>query len=159
MVSKKEALMTRGPRKTLWVAVLDGSKGLVYRNEGDAEYPVLKPVEIRDPDVPPNRDIHTDKPGRMFDGTGHRSAVDQGDPHELEEQRFVERLIEDLNGAALDGKFAELLIYADSDSLGQIREHYHDALKTRLLEEFPLDIVNEPVDKLEKRVKDALAPD
>ncbi|WP_420434464.1 host attachment protein [Hyphobacterium sp.] len=150
--------MNRGPRKTLWVAVLDGSKALVFRNDGDAEYPVLRPVDVRDTDVPPDREIHTDKPGRMFDGTGHRSAVDQGDAHELEERRFVEDLIESLNSAALEGKFDQLLIYADSDSLGEIRDKYHDALKSRLLEEFPLDIVNEPVDQLEKRVKEALQP-
>ena len=150
--------MKRGPRKTLWVAVLDGSKGLVFRNDGDAEYPVLRPIDIRDADVPPDREIHTDKPGRMFDGTGHRSAVDQGDAHELAERRFVEDLIKSLNSAALKGEFDQLLIYADSDSLGEIRDNYHDELKARLLEEFPLDIVNEPVDKLEKRVKEALKP-
>ncbi|WP_421788325.1 host attachment protein [Hyphobacterium sp.] len=151
--------MTRGPRKTLWVAVMDGSKGLVFRNDGDAVYPVLKSVDIRDQDVPPDREIQSDKPGRVFDRMGHRSAVDQGDAHEFAEKRFVERLIADLNAAALDGEFDQLLIYADSESLGEIREHYHDALKSRLLEEFPLDVVNEPVDKLEKRVKIALRPD
>lgn len=150
--------MAHGPRKTLWVAVLDGSKGLIYRNEGDAGYPVLRPVEISKQDVPANRDIHTDRPGRMFGSAGNRSAVDQGDAHEHEETRFVEKLVEHLNAAALDGEFDQLLIYADSDSLGEIRPHYHDELTRRLIKDFPLDIVNEPVDKLEARVKDAIAP-
>ena len=151
--------MARGPRKTLWVAVLDGSKGLIYRNEGDAEYPVLRPVEINKQDIPADRDIHTDRPGRMFDGTGHRSAVDQGDAHEYEEKRFVEELVDHLNAAALDNAFDQILIFADSDSLGAIRPHYHDELKCRLIEDVPLDIVNEPVDKLEERVKAAIPPD
>lgn len=148
--------MTHGPRKTLWVAAMDGSKLLIYRNEGDAEYPVLKPVEIDKQDVPPTREIVSDKPGRMFDGNGHRSAVDEGDAHQYEEAEFARDAVELLNDRALKQAYDRLIIFAASRTLGVIRPEYHDELKERLIGEFDLDVVNEPVDKLEKRVHEAL---
>ena len=148
--------MTHGPHKTLWVLALDGEKALVFRNEGDAEYPVLKPVDIDKQDVPQRQDLITDRPGRKSDGNQHYSAMDEVDAHDQMERRFAEDAIEQLNEAALKNEFDSLLIYAASHSLGEIRPHYHDELKTRLIGEFDIDVVNEPVDKLEKRVSKAL---
>ncbi|WP_109259332.1 baeRF12 domain-containing protein [Hyphobacterium indicum] len=150
--------MSHGPQKTLWVAAIDGSKGLIYRNEGDAEYPVLKPVEIDKQDVPQSRDIMTDRPGRKFDGQGgQRSALDEGDAHDEQEKRFAEDIAGFLNKAALNHEFDEILIYAASRSLGFLRPKYHEALQKRIRGEFNLDVVNEPVDALEKRVSAALS--
>ncbi|MEE2566767.1 host attachment family protein [Hyphobacterium marinum] len=148
--------MTHGPQKTLWVVAMDGAKALIYRNEGDADYPVLKPVEIEKQDVPPTREIVSDKPGRMFDGTGHRSAMDEGDAHQYEEAEFARDTVEFLNAHALKDDYGRLIIFAASRTLGVIRPEYHDALKERLIGEFDIDVVNEPVDALEKRVHKAL---
>lgn len=151
--------MSHGLQKTLWVAVIDGSKGLIYRNEGDAEHPVLKPVEIDKQDVPQSQDIVSDRPGRKSDGQGgQRSAMDEGDPHEQQEKRFVEDIAEFLNAASLKDEFDEILIYAASRSLGIIRPKYHVELQKRVRGEFDLDVVNEPVNELEKRVSAALSP-
>lgn len=148
--------MSHGPQKNLWVLALDGSKALIYRNEGDAQYPVLKPVEIEHQDVPQRQDLITDRPGRMSDGNNHRSAMDEVDAHDQMERRFAEDAIEHLNQAALKNELESLLIYAASHSLGEIRPHYHVELEKRIVGEFDLDVVNEPVDKLEKRVSKAL---
>lgn len=153
-------MTARCPRKTLWVIALDGEKALLFENEGDREYPVLRPIDIDKQDVPPSRDLVTDKPGRMFDGgANQRSAMEQVDAHDQEETRFARDAIEMLNEAALKDEYGALLIYAAARTLGKIRPYYHDELQKRLVGEFDLDVVNEPVDALEKRVAKAFATD
>src|SRR5689334_10880290 len=73
-----------------YVFVGDGRKALLLRNEGDAQYPNLKPERVFAHDNPPTREQGTDKPGRSYASVGgRRSAMEQADWHEIEEQRFA----------------------------------------------------------------------
>ena len=73
-----------------YVFVGDGRKALLLRNEGDAQHPNLKTEQVFEHDNPPTREQGTDKPGRSYASVGgRRSAMEQADWHELEEQRFA----------------------------------------------------------------------
>ncbi|MEE2525789.1 host attachment family protein [Hyphobacterium sp. HN65] len=150
-------MMGHGPQKTLWVAVMDGAKALIYRNAGDAEYPVLKLVEAFKHEGEASHDIGSDRPGRMADQAKHRSALDEGDPHGEAEAAFLAGAMEALNAAAKKGDFDRLLIYASKPALGVIRPHFSAELGERLLDSIALDITHEPVDQIEKRVHAALS--
>jgi protein required for attachment to host cells len=148
--------MRPGPQKVLWVAVMDGAKALIYRNAGDAEYPVLKLVEAMTHADAASHEIGADRPGRMPDHGDHRSALDEGDPHASAEAAFLAGAMEKLNAAAKKGEFDQLLIYASKTALGVVRPHYSPELAERLLESFALDITHEPVDRIEQRVHAAI---
>ena len=74
-----------------FVVVADGKKMLFFRNEGDGDYPKLEVERKRETPDAPDRDQKTDGPGRTFDASGGagRSAYEEVDFHQLEEDRFA----------------------------------------------------------------------
>lgn len=71
------------------VLVSNGEKALFLRNEGDPKTPNLNVVQKNEQDNPPDREQSANRPGRMFDVTEHKSAVDDTDWHELAKGRFA----------------------------------------------------------------------
>ena len=139
-----------------WVAALDGGKLLVWKNEGFDDQPNLKLLDERDPDTPPDRELATDRPGRMHDsGPNARSGLDETDFHEQEKNRFIRAAVDRLNAAAESEDFDRLLLLAPPSVMGEARNHYSDKLADRLIEHTK-DVVNQPMDKIEAQVKDGL---
>ena len=84
-----------------WVLVGDGRRALFFQNHGDANLLDLRVVETRVDDNPATRDQGTDKPGRSFASKGGvRSAVEDADWHEIEEERFARAMADRINRAA-----------------------------------------------------------
>jgi protein required for attachment to host cells len=134
-----------------FVLVADGKKSLFFRNEGDAEFPNLI-VEAKDghPD-PEDREIKSDGPGRAFQSVGAgRSAYEETDFHQLEEDRFAADIAEMLKARALRNDYDKLVVVAPPRTLGELRKHYHKEVEKRLIAEVPKDLVNVPVPEIEK---------
>ncbi|WP_203290838.1 host attachment family protein [Maricaulis parjimensis] len=138
-----------------WVAALDGAKALIWRNEGFDDQPNLKLLERFEDDNPADRDQSADRAGRLSDPAGGRSAVGDTDLHTLAKSRFVERVMHLLNASADNGDFDRVLVLAPAKVLGEARSHYSDALKALLLEQ-PVDVVNQPMDRIDAQVVAAL---
>lgn len=134
-----------------FVVVADGRKMLFFRNEGDAAYPNLELVRLREQDNPPDREQSSDAPGRAFSSWGNgRSAYQETDFHQLEEDRFASETAELLKKRAFDNDFEKLLIVAPPRTLGELRKHYHKEVEQRLIGEIPKDLTGHPVDEIEK---------
>jgi len=134
-----------------FVLVADGKKSLFFRNEGDAEFPNLI-VEREDshPDRK-DREIKSDQPGRAFSSVGSgRSALEEPDFHQQEEDRFAAAIAEMLEARALHNDYDSLVVVAPPRTLGELRKHYHKEVERRLLAEVPKDLVNVPVAEIEK---------
>ena len=144
-----------GPDREMWIVVADGGKALIYRNNGFDDLPDLRLVEAEDIDVPPNREIFTDKPGRRKDDGHGYSAMEQDDAHQREEMRFLTDLAEQLDMAAYRKKVQRLIIFAPDRALGILRDHlgHAEAITEHMVN---VDVVNEPADKLTGRVKKLL---
>ena len=57
--------------------VCDGGKALIMRNAGTMERPKLQMVETLQHEVPPTRELGSERPGRVYASTGAaRSAVE-----------------------------------------------------------------------------------
>ncbi|GGD27912.1 baeRF12 domain-containing protein [Sinisalibacter lacisalsi] len=151
-----------------WVVVADGEKFLLLRNEGDADYPVLRKISKRETENPPARDLASDRPGRMPDqggipgktgGTvtearGPQSAMEETDWHRVAEGRFAEDLAERLVAWAGEGRFERLVVVADPRTLGVLRNAYGDGLKDVLMAEVDKDLTNLTLPKMADVLKD-----
>jgi len=134
-----------------FVLVADGRKALFFRNEGDGEFPNLV-VEDKDGHADPkDREIKSDAPGRAFSSVGNgRSAYEETDFHQLEEDRFAADTAEMLKARALRGDYEALVVVAPPRTLGELRKHYHKEVERRLVAEVAKDLVNVPVAEIEK---------
>jgi protein required for attachment to host cells len=145
------------------VLVADGRKMLFFRNEGDAEFLNLAVERKRVDENPPDRTQSTDTPGRTFAAAGsprtgvavnaganNRSAYEETDFHQLQEDRFAAEAAEMLKRRALANDFDSLVVVAPPKTLGELRKHYHKEVEKRLAAEVPKDLTNVPVEEIER---------
>jgi protein required for attachment to host cells len=147
------------------VLVADGRKMLFFRNEGDGEYPNLEVERKRVEANPKDSAQGTDEPGRTFSSnrgdprTGGslaatagaaRSAYEETDFHQLQEDRFAAEAAEMLKERALRNDFDSLVVVAPPKTLGELRKHYHKEVEKRLAGEVPKDLTNLPVEEIER---------
>ncbi|SMF73670.1 host attachment family protein [Allosphingosinicella indica] len=133
------------------IVVADGAKALFFRNEGDGEHPNLVVERKDEQDNPPDREQSTDAPGRSFASfSPGRSAYEETDFHQLEEDRFAASTAELLNRRALEGDFESLVIVAPPRTLGELRKHLHKETEKRITAEIPKTLTGHPVPEIEK---------
>jgi protein required for attachment to host cells len=135
-----------------FVVVADGKKMLFFRNEGDAEFLKLEVDGKREQADLPDRELKSDDAGRAFDASGGagRSAYEEVDFHQLEEDRFAAETAEILKQRALRNEFDSLIIVAPPRTLGELRKHYHKEVQKRLTGEVAKDLTGHPVPEIEK---------
>lgn len=134
-----------------WVLVGDGRRALLFQNHGDASLLDLRVVETRVDDNPATSEQGTDKPGRSFASRGGvRSAVEDADWHEIEEERFARAMAERINKAAELGEFSEIVIVAPPRTLGEIRKELTGKAQRKVVGELAKDLTRHPLKEIEK---------
>jgi protein required for attachment to host cells len=135
-----------------WVLVGDGRHALFFINHGDAEIPDLRVLETRVENNPPTRDQGSDAPGRAFSSAGAhaRSAMDNVDWHEVEEERFARAMAERVNSAAESGEFKEIIIVAPPRTLGEIRKELSVKAQGLVVGDLAKDLTRHPLKDIEK---------
>ena len=138
------------------VVVADGRKMLFLRNEGDAVHLNLQVERKRVQDNPDSIDQRTDAPGRSFSSVGPgRSAYEETDFHQLEEDRFAAETAELLKKRALNNDFESLIIIAPPRTLGELRKNYHKEVQQRLAGEIDKDLTGHTIVDIEKALLNA----
>jgi protein required for attachment to host cells len=136
-----------------WVIVCDGKKALVLENAGDEKFLNLKTREVFDHPDKATRDLGTDAPGRSFSSVGHgRSAVEQTDWHDQEEERFLQTLAKHVDAQVKAGHVKSVVIVAPPRALGMLRPVYSHDLRKALRAEIDKDLVAMPVHEIEKHL-------
>jgi protein required for attachment to host cells len=136
-----------------WVVVCDGKKALVLENEGDTKFLNLKTRNVYEHEDAATREMGTDAPGRAFNSVGSgRSAMEQTDWHDQEEQRFLHMLLGHLDAAVNAGKTKSLIIVAPPRALGMLRQSYSHSLRNALRAEIDKDLTRMPVGDIEKHL-------
>jgi protein required for attachment to host cells len=136
-----------------WVVVCDGTKALVFSNEGDAELLNLKPIEISVEPDPPTHELGTDRPGRVHQSKGvSRSAVEGTDFHAQAEAEFISKLAERLDRAACDHEVKHIIIVAPPKALGILRKHMSPALQALVRAEIVKDLAQLSTPEIEKHL-------
>jgi protein required for attachment to host cells len=136
-----------------WVVVCDGAKALVLENTGNRQAPNLITREVYEQPDPKTSEIGTDKPGRAMASMGNaRSAMEQTDFHEQEEQRFLARLAQRLDKAVLGGETGALFVVAPPRAIGMLRREFSKHVRQALRAEVEKDYVKLPVDEIERHL-------
>src|SRR6188768_2519888 len=113
-----------------WVVVCDGAKALILETAGDGMHPNLKTKEVHEQADAKTHEQGTDAPGRSVNSVGaRRSAMEQTDWHEQDEQRFLCELAGRLDAAVTAGETKSLIVVAPPRALGVLRQAYSDGLR------------------------------
>jgi protein required for attachment to host cells len=136
-----------------WVVVADGAKALILENAGDAVSLNLKTREVREQPDAKTREQGTDAPGRSINSIdARRSAMEQTDWHQQNEDRFLTDLSKHLNAAVLAGAVKSLVLIAPPRALGVIRQAATPNLRKAMRAEIDKDFVKMPVHEIERHL-------
>jgi protein required for attachment to host cells len=140
-------------RRGDWVVVCDGKKALLLENLGDTKVLKLKTREVHEQPDAKTSDQGTDKPGRSVNSIdSRRSAMEQTDWHDQEEERFLQRLASRLDAEVNAGNAKSVIMVAPPRALGVLRQAYSQNLRNVLRAEIDKDLVKMPVDQIEKHL-------
>jgi len=136
------------------IFVGDGRKALFLRNAGDEKFPNLTTERVFVDENPPTREQGSDKPGRTFKRakTNQRSGVETVDWHELEEQRFAQRVAAAMERLVRERDAKALVVAAPPRTLAELRHAFHADVKRRIIAEIDKDLTKHPVSEIEKHL-------
>ncbi len=133
-------------RHNALILVADGSKYVLLRNAGDLRNIVLAYEGGGEKQNPPTRAQGSDKPGRAFAGVGTaRSAMENADWHQIEENRFAGVIADMLATLARAGDFDELIVVAPPKCLASLRKAFEASVSSRIVAEIDKDLTKHPV--------------
>jgi protein required for attachment to host cells len=140
------------PHNTL-VLVGDGRKALFLRNLGAQVHIKLEVERLLKHDAPATRDLGTDRPGRATGPGEARSAMEQTDWHQLEEDRFVATIAEALARAAAADPDLQIAIVLPPKALGHLRAGMSPSVQKHVIAEIPKDLTHHPVKEIARHLK------
>lgn len=138
------------------VLVADGRKMLFLRNKGDDLYPNLVVEHAEEQANPKDSDQKSDAPGVSYSSARPgRSTMDEADFHQLAEDRFAADAADLLKRRALAHDFESLIVIAPPRTLGELRKHYHAAVRALITGELDKDLTGHPIADIESAIKAA----
>jgi protein required for attachment to host cells len=135
------------------VVVCDGKKALVLENAGDEKFLNLKTRDVHEQPDLKTHEQGTDAPGRSINSiNGRRSAMEQTDWHDQEEERFLHKLVGKLEADVHAGNAKAIIMVAPPRALGMLRQVYTPGLRGALRAEIDKDLVKLPLHEIEKHL-------
>jgi protein required for attachment to host cells len=138
-------------RNGAWVVIGDGKKALVLHNAGDAELINLRRVSVREQVNPGTRDQGSDAAGRASNTvSGRGESMAETDWHEIEEARFAAAIADDINAAAREHLFKELVVIAPPKTLAELRREWSKDTEKLIVAELAKDYTHHPIPEIER---------
>ncbi|QUL37546.1 host attachment protein [Erythrobacter sp. JK5] len=126
--------------KNSHVAVVDGKTFLLFRNEGPPLEPRLRKENSPQLDVT-----------NFSAGVKHQDDIGQRHGRtDLKELGHAAAAAEWLNAKAIANDLHDVLVIADPKTLGEMRQHYHSELKSRLVGELDKTLTGQTSDEIER---------
>lgn len=137
-----------------FVFVGDGRKALFLRNDGDEKFPNLKTEKVFEDENPPSHEQGSERPGRVSKAsqTGHRSAVEATDWHDIEEHHFARKVAAAMEEVVRTRKVKALVVVAPPRTLADLRDAFHADVKACIIAEINKDLTKHPVWDIEKHL-------
>ena len=120
------------------VALANGERFLIMRNIGQPFEPKLEKVSDLDLELT-----------NFSAGVRHQDPVQRSGSTDIELAHGA-AIAEWLNNKTLNGETEPLVIAADPKTLGQIRQHCHKELQSRIVGEVAKDLTNQPMEAIER---------
>ena len=139
-------------RNGAWVVIGDGKKALILHNEGDADLLNLRRVAVREQNSAPDRQQGGDGSGRQSSAVAGRGAADI-DWRQMDEDRFAAALAEELNVAAREHLFKELIVVAPPKTLAELRRELSKEAHKLIVAEIPKDYTHHPIPDIETMLR------
>jgi len=141
------------PRNGL-VFVGDGQKALFLRNIGNAKFPNLTTERVFTDENPPTREQGTDRPGRGFKraATHRRSSMEMTDWHELEKERFAEKVATAMEQLVRTDSIKAIVVVAPSRTLAKLRRAVPPDVKQRIIAEVEKNLTKHTVWDIERKL-------
>ncbi|HWV83516.1 MAG TPA: host attachment protein [Hyphomicrobiaceae bacterium] len=137
------------PTRT-WILIADGSEARVFESLGPRS--ALMAVEDMTfaQDLPPNRELESDRPGRSQESANPtRHAIQsRSDPHRELKRQLAREVADKLEDCLRNGRFDRLAVVAAPVVLGDIREALSEQLKAAVTAELAKDLVKVPLSDL-----------
>jgi protein required for attachment to host cells len=134
-----------------WVVVADGQRALFLHNDGDEVYPNLRTVRVIDHENPLTHEQGTDRPGRYSDTPdSHRSAFEQTNWHDIEEEKFLGLIANMLKEGVNAGQYQKIILVAPPAALGILRKALDRQVLGHIVAEVGKDLTNRPVAAIEQ---------
>jgi protein required for attachment to host cells len=137
-----------------WVLVADGQRGRIYASEAPGAGLVAVGEELSH-ELPPSREMGTDKPGRSFDSLGgqRHALAPRADWHDQAKEQFARDLAKRLDEAALRGEYDRLVLVAPPAALGELRAAIGTAASERVVAELGKDLTHLAIHELPERIR------
>jgi protein required for attachment to host cells len=136
-----------------YVLLADGARAVLARNVGTALQPRLEMRSDFHGEIPPTRDLGSDRPGRAFESTSaRRSAYEQANWHEQAEEKFLGKVAHRLEELCRSEHVRHLLIVAAPRTLGILREKLPDTVRRKVDAEIDKDFTGQPLAEVERRL-------
>lgn len=126
------------------VAVADGKTIRLFRNMGAK--PGVHLTEIS---------THTATGDHAGSGSRHHSGSANPDKNRLAENEMAAASASLLNKLSLDGTIEQLVLIADPRTLGEMRKHFHDDLRRKLISELHKNLTGRPVQDIADAIAEA----
>ena len=121
------------------VALANGERFLLMRNIGQPFEPKLEKVSDLDLELT-----------NFSAGVRHQDPAQRNGGTDIDELAHGAAIAEWLNKTTLNGASEPLVIAADPKTLGQIRQHCHKELESRIVGELAKDLTNQPLEAIEQ---------
>jgi protein required for attachment to host cells len=136
------------------VLISDGRRARLLRNQGTPVKPQLIVEQALERVNPKTHEQGTDKPGRKHGTDGNaRSAIEQTDWHQQDEQRFAAEIAELLYKLGHAGNYDELVVVAPPKMLGDLRAKFHPEVKGAVIAELARDLTQYSVPEISNMLK------
>ena len=122
------------------VALANGERFLVMRNVGQPLAPKFEQVQSLDLEL-----TNFSAGVRHQDPAGQRNGST-----DIDELAHGAAIAEWLNAQTLKGGIEAIVIAADPKTLGQIRQHCHKELESRIVGDLAKDLTNSPMPEIER---------
>jgi protein required for attachment to host cells len=142
-----------------WILIADGGRGRIVENAGPGRG--VQPANGMEfqAELPANRDIVADKPGRSVEAAGYarHSTEEPSDPHRELKRRFASKLCGILDQKCSERAFDRLILVAPPATMGDLRAGLSNQLKSRVSAEVVADLTKVPINKLDQHLGEVIA--
>ncbi|MGH6947609.1 MAG: host attachment protein [Kiloniellales bacterium] len=141
-----------------WILLADGSRARFLLHDGPGKGLKSAPLDDREIEVPPTRDLGSQRPGRSHDRFGQgRHAMEETDWHRFEEARFAKEVAGLLNQAAKSDSYDRLILVAPPKTLGDLRQALDSHSSKLIYRELGKDLTKIPDSQLPEHLDKVIA--